>query len=75
MTGERGILLTDEQLTMIIHALGTNIRINKESIDSMYVICGVTQETNEIAHNVNNGITKLKELMEYLHFSKTIYND
>lgn len=60
------IPLTDEQLKTIIHALATTVRINNESIDNMYAICGVTQETNEIAHNVNNGITKLNELMSYL---------
>lgn len=67
--------LTDEQITTIIHALSSTIRINNESIANMLEVCGKTQETQEIEESINCGIMKMKQLMEYLHFSKSIYHD
>ena len=72
---QKAIQLTDEHLSMIIHALATTIRVNKESFENMREICGVTQESKEIEESMNCGILKMKKLMADLHFSKTIYND
>jgi hypothetical protein len=67
--------LTDEQITTIINALSSTARVNNESIANMLEVCGKTQETQEIEEAMNCGILKIKELMEYLHFSKSIYHD
>lgn len=60
------IELTDEQVSAIVHALKTNIRVNQESIDRMYDVCGETEYTKETAKNIVNGNMCIRTLLNYI---------
>jgi oligoribonuclease (3'-5' exoribonuclease) len=60
------IELTDEQLKSIAHALKTNIRVNQESIDRMYEVCGENEHTRETAYNIVSGNMCLRTLLNYI---------
>lgn len=60
------IELTEEQLKTIAHALKTNIRVNQESIDRMYDVCGETEYTKETAQNIVNGNMCIRTLLNYI---------
>ena len=60
------IELTEEQVKMIVHALKTTIRVNQESIDRMYEICGENKHTKETALNIVQGNMCLRTLLDYI---------
>lgn len=60
------IELTEEQVNMIVHALKTNIRVNQESIDRMYEICGENEYTKETANNLKEGNVRVQTLLNYI---------
>lgn len=57
---------TSEQVSAIVHALKTNIRVNQESIDIMYDVCGKNEYTKETAKNIINGNICLRTLLNYI---------
>lgn len=60
------IELTEEQVKMIAHALKTTIRVNQESIDRMYEVCGENEYTKETAKNLVDGNVCLRTLLNYI---------
>jgi hypothetical protein len=58
--------LTEEQIKTIVHALNTTIRVNQESVDNMYDVCGCNRDTNEIANRIIEGNVGMKTLINYL---------
>ena len=60
------IELTDEQVNMVAHALKTTIRVNQESIDRMYEVCGENEHTKETAKNLVDGNICLRTLLNYI---------
>lgn len=64
--GMKIIELTDEQVSAIVHALKTNIRVNQESIDRMYDVCGETEYTKETAKNIVKSNMCIRTLLNYI---------
>lgn len=60
------IELTEEQVKMIVHALKTNLRVNQESIDRMYEVCGENEYTKETANNLKEGNVRVQTLLNYI---------
>lgn len=60
------IELTEEQVKMIAHALKTTLRVNQESIDKMYEVCGKNEYTKETAKNLVDGNVCLRTLLNYI---------
>lgn len=60
------IELTEEQVNMVAHALKTTIRVNQESIDRMYEVCGENEYTKETAKNLVDGNICLRTLLNYI---------
>lgn len=60
------IELTEEQVMMVVHALKTNIRVNQESIDRMYEVCGENEYTKETANNLKEGNVRVQTLLNYI---------
>lgn len=60
------INLTEEQVNMVTHALKTTIRVNQESIDRMYEVCGENEHTKETAKNLVDGNVCLRTLLNYI---------
>lgn len=58
--------LTEEQVNMVAHALKTTIRVNQESIDRMYEVCGENEHTKETAKNLVDGNICLRTLLNYI---------
>lgn len=58
--------LTEEQVNMVTHALKTTIRLNQESIDRMYEVCGENEHTKETAKNLVDGNVCLRTLLNYI---------
>lgn len=61
----KAIELTEEQVKMIVHALETNIRVNKDSI-RMYEICGKNEHTRETVLNIVEDNMCLRTLLNYI---------
>lgn len=57
---------TEEQISMIAHALRTTIRVNRKAVDDMYEICGITDLTKDTAKPIIEGNIKMKTLLNYL---------
>ena len=60
------IELTDEQVNMIARSLKTRIRVNQETIDEMYKICGENEHTKETAINIVQFNMHLRTLLDYI---------
>lgn len=60
------IELTEEQVNMVAHALKTTIRVNQESIDRMYEVCGENEYTKETAKPLVDGNICLRTLLNYI---------
>lgn len=58
--------LTEEQLMMVVHALKTNLRVNQESIDRMYEVCGENEYTKETVKNLEDGNVCIRTLLNYI---------
>ena len=58
--------LTNEQIRMIVHALNTTIRVNQESVDGMYQVCGCNSDTQEVANRIIEGNISMRTLINYL---------
>lgn len=60
------ITLTDEQIKTIAHALRTTMRVNQESVDTMYQVCGVNNDTIEVANRIIEGNICMRTLLDYI---------
>lgn len=58
--------LTEDSIKIIAHALRTTIRINQESVDRMYEVCGTTDDTRDVAERIIEGNVKMSTLLNYI---------
>lgn len=57
---------TEDSIKIISHALRTTMRINQESVDRLYEVCGTTDETREVAERIIEGDVKMATLLNYI---------